>query len=195
MQAGNHALNNPLPSSDAFVYAQMAEDAALDPATAPGSYQTASPVNLGTNESDGSEPNSGSLCGLAQRRYPGRCGKCRRHRTLGRTGNDRLHRPPPEPGAGSGHYSCRRHRASHQCAGRRRGTRLHRTRVRGGRRRHDRILRRRCGAPRQRRRPDLVHGDTDFRLRKHARRHRFRRHRRRTYERRDAHRVGSAFAW
>ncbi len=60
VQAGNHALNNPLPSFDAFVYAQMAEDAALDPTTAPGSFQTASPVNLGTNESVGSEPSWGA---------------------------------------------------------------------------------------------------------------------------------------
>jgi T5SS/PEP-CTERM-associated repeat protein len=48
VQAGNHALNNPLPTSDSFVYAQLAEDAALDPATAPASYQTASPINLGS---------------------------------------------------------------------------------------------------------------------------------------------------
>jgi T5SS/PEP-CTERM-associated repeat protein len=47
VQAGNHALNNPLPSSDSFVYVQLAEAAALDPATTPASYQTASPVNLG----------------------------------------------------------------------------------------------------------------------------------------------------
>src|SRR5258708_38179212 len=40
VQAGNHALNNPLYSTDAFVYAQMGADAALDPAAAPGSYQT-----------------------------------------------------------------------------------------------------------------------------------------------------------
>ncbi len=54
VQAGNHALNNPLPSSDAFVYAQMAAYAALDPSTPPGSYQTASPVNLKTVDNWGS---------------------------------------------------------------------------------------------------------------------------------------------
>ena len=48
VQAGNHALNNPLPTSDSFVYAQMAAYAALDPAMAPASYQTASPKNLGS---------------------------------------------------------------------------------------------------------------------------------------------------
>jgi hypothetical protein len=46
VQAGNHALNNPWPQADSFVYAQMAADAALDPNTVPGSYQTASPVVL-----------------------------------------------------------------------------------------------------------------------------------------------------
>ena len=60
VQAGNHALNNPLPTSDAFVYAQIAEDAALAGTSAPGSYQTASPVNLGTNESAGSQPSWGA---------------------------------------------------------------------------------------------------------------------------------------
>lgn len=48
VQAGNHALNNPLPTSDAFVYAQLQTDAQLDPTTAPASYQTASPVTLGS---------------------------------------------------------------------------------------------------------------------------------------------------
>src|SRR5882757_1725625 len=46
VQAGNHALNNPWPSADAFIYAQMQADAALDPAAAPGSFQTASPAVL-----------------------------------------------------------------------------------------------------------------------------------------------------
>ena len=36
VQAGNHALNNPLPQADSFVYAQMAADAALDPNTVTG---------------------------------------------------------------------------------------------------------------------------------------------------------------
>jgi T5SS/PEP-CTERM-associated repeat protein len=48
VQAGNHALNSPLPTSDSFVYAQMAAYAALDPAMAPASYQTASPKTLGS---------------------------------------------------------------------------------------------------------------------------------------------------
>jgi T5SS/PEP-CTERM-associated repeat protein len=48
VQAGNHALNSPLPTSDSFVYAQLAAYAALDPAMAPASYQTASPKNLGS---------------------------------------------------------------------------------------------------------------------------------------------------
>ncbi len=48
VQAGNHALNNPLPTSNSFVYAQLAAYAALDPAMAPASYQTASPKNLGS---------------------------------------------------------------------------------------------------------------------------------------------------
>ncbi|MCB8882577.1 Hint domain-containing protein [Acidisoma cellulosilytica] len=48
VQAGNHALNDPPDLADSFVYAQIAADAALDPATVPASYQTASPVNLGS---------------------------------------------------------------------------------------------------------------------------------------------------
>jgi hypothetical protein len=59
VQAGNHALNNPLPSSDAFIYYQMAADAALDPAATPGSYQTAAPNNLKKNASQGSFPSWG----------------------------------------------------------------------------------------------------------------------------------------
>ena len=47
VQAGNHALNQIPDPSDAFVYAQLTADAALDQATVPGSFQTASPVNLG----------------------------------------------------------------------------------------------------------------------------------------------------
>jgi hypothetical protein len=47
VQAGNHALNQIPDPSDAFIYAQVAADAALDPTTVPGSFQTASPVNLG----------------------------------------------------------------------------------------------------------------------------------------------------
>ncbi|GEP58434.1 beta strand repeat-containing protein [Reyranella soli] len=46
VQAGNHALNNPLPSSDAFIYLQMQADAALDPSATGGSLQTASPRTL-----------------------------------------------------------------------------------------------------------------------------------------------------
>ena len=47
VQAGNHALNSPWPSGDAFIYSQMQADAALDPAAVPGSFQTASPDVLG----------------------------------------------------------------------------------------------------------------------------------------------------
>ncbi len=43
VQAGNHALSNPLYANDSFVYAQMGADAALDPTVAPGSYQTNAP--------------------------------------------------------------------------------------------------------------------------------------------------------
>jgi len=46
VQAGNHALNQPLPGADAFLYPQMQADAALDPTTAGGSLQTASPAGL-----------------------------------------------------------------------------------------------------------------------------------------------------
>ncbi|MBV8409164.1 MAG: hypothetical protein JOY64_16155 [Alphaproteobacteria bacterium] len=46
VQAGNHALNSPLPSADAFVYAQITAAALLDPALAASSFQTASPTNL-----------------------------------------------------------------------------------------------------------------------------------------------------
>lgn len=48
VQAGNHAVNNPLPSSDAFIFLQTQADAALDPAVIPGSFQTASPSTLGS---------------------------------------------------------------------------------------------------------------------------------------------------
>jgi T5SS/PEP-CTERM-associated repeat protein len=44
VQAGNHALRNPLYSFDTTIYGQLAADAALDPAVAPNSFQTASPV-------------------------------------------------------------------------------------------------------------------------------------------------------
>ena len=44
VQAGNHALRNPLYSADLVVYAQLAADAALNPAVAPNSFQTASPI-------------------------------------------------------------------------------------------------------------------------------------------------------
>ena len=46
VQAGNHALNSPWPSTDAFIYYQAQADAALDPAAVPGSFQTASPKTL-----------------------------------------------------------------------------------------------------------------------------------------------------
>jgi hypothetical protein len=46
VQAGNHRLTNPLYAPDAFVYLQLAADAALDPSSAPASYQTASPAGL-----------------------------------------------------------------------------------------------------------------------------------------------------
>jgi hypothetical protein len=44
VQAGNHALRNPLYFADSAVYGQLAADAALDPEVAPNSFQTASPV-------------------------------------------------------------------------------------------------------------------------------------------------------
>src|SRR5580704_3086947 len=44
VQAGNHALRNPLYSADSAVYGQLAADAALNPEVAPNSFQTASPV-------------------------------------------------------------------------------------------------------------------------------------------------------
>ncbi len=47
VQPGNHALGNPLYAPDAFVYAQLAADAALNPAVAPGSFQTNAPIILG----------------------------------------------------------------------------------------------------------------------------------------------------
>ena len=60
VQAGNHALNNPLPQADSFVYAQMAADAALDPNTVLGSYQTASPKVLEQGETSAPYANWGS---------------------------------------------------------------------------------------------------------------------------------------
>jgi Hyphally regulated cell wall protein N-terminal len=59
VQAGNHALDNPLYGPDAFVYAQMAQDATLDPGSVPGSYQTASPVKIAANATYGSAPSWG----------------------------------------------------------------------------------------------------------------------------------------
>jgi hypothetical protein len=47
VQPGNHALTSLLDDSNAFVYHQMAADAALDPSTAPGSYQMQAPIGLG----------------------------------------------------------------------------------------------------------------------------------------------------
>jgi T5SS/PEP-CTERM-associated repeat protein len=46
VQAGNHALRDPLYSFDLAVYRQLAADAALNPAVAPNSFQTASPFNF-----------------------------------------------------------------------------------------------------------------------------------------------------
>ena len=46
VQAGNHALRSPLYSFDLAVYDQFAADAALNPAVAPNSFQTASPFNF-----------------------------------------------------------------------------------------------------------------------------------------------------
>jgi T5SS/PEP-CTERM-associated repeat protein len=43
VQAGNHALRNPLYSFDSAIYGQLAADATLNPAVAPNSFQTASP--------------------------------------------------------------------------------------------------------------------------------------------------------
>jgi len=48
VQAGNHALNNPLPSWATFLYAQITADAALNPNTVPASYQTDSTSVLGS---------------------------------------------------------------------------------------------------------------------------------------------------
>ena len=61
VQAGNHALNNPLYKYDAFVYAQLAAYAALIPETPPGSYQTASPINLGATTNWGSAVSQGVM--------------------------------------------------------------------------------------------------------------------------------------
>ncbi len=103
VQAGNHALNSPWPSADAFIYYQAQADAALDPAAVPGSFQTASPKTLKL------------LCELAWccRR---RCrGKRRRHRALGRGARGGpipwFPRSNLQPGAGPGNHPCRRHRA------------------------------------------------------------------------------------
>lgn len=60
VQAGNHALQNPLASSDAFIYSQMQADAALDPNARGGSFQTASPRTL----LNGSTTNSTSNAAL-----------------------------------------------------------------------------------------------------------------------------------
>jgi T5SS/PEP-CTERM-associated repeat protein len=46
VQPGNHRLQSPIYTADNFVYGQMTADAALDPAAAPGSFQTASPDGL-----------------------------------------------------------------------------------------------------------------------------------------------------
>ena len=46
VQAGNHALRSPLYSFDLAVYGQLAADAALNPAVAPNSFQTASPFTF-----------------------------------------------------------------------------------------------------------------------------------------------------
>lgn len=60
VQVGNHALNVPWPSADAFVYAQLQAAAALDPSTVPGSYQTASPGVLKTQPFPVIPPSLGS---------------------------------------------------------------------------------------------------------------------------------------
>ncbi|MFL5139864.1 MAG: hypothetical protein ACJ8C9_14545, partial [Microvirga sp.] len=46
VQPGNHRLQSPIYTADNFLYGQMAADAALDPAAASGSFQTASPDGL-----------------------------------------------------------------------------------------------------------------------------------------------------
>jgi hypothetical protein len=63
VQAGNHRLQNPLYAPDAFVYLQLAADAALDPSAVPASYQTASPEGLFTLNSNGSYPDIFPLSG------------------------------------------------------------------------------------------------------------------------------------
>src|SRR5262249_37105499 len=63
VQAGNHRLQNPLYTPDAFVYQQLAADAALDPSAAPASYQTASPEGLFTLNSNGTYPDIFPLTG------------------------------------------------------------------------------------------------------------------------------------
>lgn len=56
VQAGNHALNDPPDSADAFVYAQLAADTALDPATVPGVIKQrhpsiSAPMRIGPRQS------------------------------------------------------------------------------------------------------------------------------------------------
>ncbi|MBL6651661.1 MAG: hypothetical protein ISP49_08720, partial [Reyranella sp.] len=46
VQAGNHALRDPLYSADLIVYNQLAADAALKPSIAPNSFQTAAPITF-----------------------------------------------------------------------------------------------------------------------------------------------------
>ncbi len=48
IQPGNHALTGSPPGADAFIFAQTAVDAALNPATTPASYQTSDPAILGS---------------------------------------------------------------------------------------------------------------------------------------------------
>jgi hypothetical protein len=60
VQASNHALDNPLHQPVSFVYAQLAQDAALNATTVPGSYQTAPPVKLAGNGTYGSQPSWGA---------------------------------------------------------------------------------------------------------------------------------------
>ena len=58
VQPGNHALQTPDLLHSTFLYAQMTADAALDPATTQGSFQTESPIGLAASASFGTNPAS-----------------------------------------------------------------------------------------------------------------------------------------
>ncbi len=71
VQAGNHAMRDPLYSPDDVVYGQLANDAMVKP----GVGQQQLP--------DGRADHPGGLPGLAGRRRPGRPVECRQHRAVG----------------------------------------------------------------------------------------------------------------